>query len=211
MAVLFDDTGSAVVALTVTALVSVEPWVSVGSGSTVRVTGTVPPAGTAPRVQTIAAVQEAPAALTKVTPAGSVSLNATPVALDGPVFVTVTVYVYCWPGVTVAGPVLETVMSALGADVVVDAEAELLAATGSAVVAVTEAVSVRVVFCGSEAAAVAVTVNDALAPGASVPTVQVGGDPEQPAAVAPTMPAPGASVSTTPVAVDGPLFVTVIR
>ncbi|HMG25478.1 MAG TPA: hypothetical protein VKH36_01555 [Acidimicrobiia bacterium] len=51
---------------------------------------------------------------TKVVDAGSVSLNVIPVPSSGPLLLTVSVYVMLPPGVTDAGPVLFTAMSASG-------------------------------------------------------------------------------------------------
>ena len=67
-----------------------------------------------------------------------------------------------------------------------------------------------VVPAGRPGDIVAVTVSVALASGASVPTGQTSGDPLQPVDARPLSPPPDVSVTVTPVAVDGPLLVTVI-
>ena len=108
-----------------------------------------------------------------------------------------------------SGAVLVTARSADGVVAVLDAVAELFAGTGSVVAAVTDTSLVSVAPANSDGSAVAVTVNCLVAPGTRVPMVQVSGVPEQPVAVAPSTPEPGVSVSTTPVAVEGPLLVTV--
>src|SRR5262245_21498251 len=52
------------------------------------------------------AVVQSPALDTNVSPAGVESLTVTPVATDGPAFVTTIVYTALLPGTTVGGPVL---------------------------------------------------------------------------------------------------------
>jgi hypothetical protein len=67
-----------------------------------------------------------PLQVKEVTPAGTASLTATPVAVLGPVFVTTTVYVVVVPGTAVVVPsVLVTPTSTCGVSVSVS-EAELL-------------------------------------------------------------------------------------
>jgi hypothetical protein len=80
---------------------------------------------------------------TKVRFAGVVSATETPVAVLGPLLVTVTVYVMLLPAVAVAAPVLVIERSA-AAPVVVEAVAELFAGVGSGVVDETVAVLVIV-------------------------------------------------------------------
>jgi hypothetical protein len=84
-----------------------------------------------------------PAALTKLIPAGSVSVTETADASDGPLSTTTSEYATDPPAATVAGPVLVIARSADGVTVV-DAVEELLPATGSLVADETTAVSERV-------------------------------------------------------------------
>ena len=107
-----------------------------------------------------------------------------------------------------AGPVFVTARSAVDAPTLVVAVAELLPATGSVVTEVTAAVSetdepANVAFTEPE------TVSVTLAPGATMPTTHVVGVQLDPVMADMVSPALGVSVNVTPVAVDGPLFVTV--
>jgi hypothetical protein len=72
---------------------------------------------------------------TKVRFAGVGSATETPVAVLGPLFVTVTVYVMLLPAVIVGGPVLVMERS-VDAPTVVEAVAELFSDVGSGVVLV---------------------------------------------------------------------------
>ena len=107
-------------------------------------------------------------ALTKLSPAGSASATATPVAVSGPLLVTDTTNV-TWPfndGVAVS-TVFVTARSASRAST--DAEAELSAGVGSNVADDPVAVLVRTVGTVT----VATTLNVAPAPLVRLPTVQV--------------------------------------
>ena len=95
--------------------------------------------------------------VTPVTAAGTVSLTVAPVTLEGPLFVTVTVYETVVPGTSVAEPsVFVTARSACGVRVSVSV-ALLLAGVGS------------VQPAGTAAAAVFARVP--LAPAATVPLI----------------------------------------
>src|ERR1051326_9175800 len=87
------------------------------------------------------AVTQLPVFETNVRPAGVVSATDTPVAVLGPLFVTVTVYEIVEPGVMIADPVftfaIERSVEAVTVAVQVD---ELLAGVGSLVVELTVAV-----------------------------------------------------------------------
>ena len=185
------------------------------AASTVALTTTVwlAPAGTVPRAQVMICpetVHTPPWSVeTKTSPVPSVSVSVTPVASEGPAFATTTEYVTGCPGSADVVPDLVTDTSAWGADAVVLAVALLLPDTGSTVDAVTVAVSVTVAPWATPVASVAATVSVAVAPGARVPMVHVVVVQVAPVMPVTVRPVPGASVSTTPVAVDGPLFVTV--
>ena len=87
--------GSGVAELTAAVSVSVAPWA--GAVTTTVITGAVVPVVSAGRVQvaetlpTFVHTQPAPVALTKVTPAGSVSVTDRLAASDGPLLLTVSV------------------------------------------------------------------------------------------------------------------------
>src|SRR5262245_12453539 len=83
-----------------------------------------------------------PVALTDVVPAGSVSFTTTFAAADGPLFVTLTMYVTLVPVITtLSGPSLAMATSATGSTVVVNV-LRLFVRSGSMVVVVTAAISV---------------------------------------------------------------------
>ena len=217
VAVLFAALGSAVVAATLAVLLRLEAWF--GAVTVTVISGAEAPVASAGRVQvtdTLPVFEQAqpvPAALTKVTPAGSVSVTVRPAASDGPLFVTVNEYATEDPATTVAGPVLAIARSAEAVTPVVTDE-ELLAAFGSAVVAATLAVLVSDAAC---AGAVTVTViTGAVTPVAKAALVQVTDTlpvfaQAQPVPPADTNVTPAGSVSVTVrlAASDGPLFVTV--
>ena len=153
-----------------------------------------------------------PAALTKLIPAGRVSVTVRFAASDGPLFVTVSEYATDPPATTVAGPLFVIARSADGVTVV-DTDDELFPGTGSLVADVTVAVSERVAPCPG---AVTVTVID----GADVPVANVGRvhvtdtlpefEQAQPVPVADTNVTPAGNVSVTDneVASDGPALAT---
>jgi hypothetical protein len=85
---------------------------------------------------------QAPALDTKPRPAGVGSATDTPVAVLGPLFVTVMVYTTFVPAVTFAGPVFVSDMSAWKVTVVCT-DAVLFAGVGSVVVETTVAVFVK--------------------------------------------------------------------
>src|SRR5262245_5279107 len=82
-----------------------------------------------------------PVALTNVAPAGSVSFTTTFAAADGPLFVTLRVYVTLVPVITLSGPCLVMATSATGSTVVVNG-VRLFVRFGSRLVVVTAAMSV---------------------------------------------------------------------
>src|SRR5437762_208067 len=93
-----------------------------------------------PRLQGVKVAQP-PAGGTKVKPAGVGSLSETPLASDGPLLVTLMLYVIVFPAVVVAGPDLVTDKSAF-CTTAPPADAELLAAFESGVDELTVAVLV---------------------------------------------------------------------
>ena len=99
-----------------------------------------PPAGRfAIRHVIVPASSEQPGAATNVVPRGSVSVRLTPLASDGPLFATVSVYVISAPATTGSGaPDFVTDRSAI-ASTIVEAAAVLLVRSGSAVTAATVA------------------------------------------------------------------------
>jgi hypothetical protein len=150
-------------------------------------------------------LQPEPLTDTSVRPADGASFKTTPVASDGPLFVTVIVYVMFEPGSADRGPVFVMDISALvtTAFVVVDVlSARLLSNAGELAVAVfvtldafeaTAKVAVIVVFVpfGSEA-------------------IVHGKPPQAPLTETRVRPAPGVSLTVTFAASDGPLFPTVM-
>jgi hypothetical protein len=136
---LFAATGSAVVALTVALLtIGLGPAYVAGT-SYVAVSVMLAPIAIFPSVQgkppAHGAVTE-----TNVRPAGVGSARETPMASSGPALITVIVYDTLAPGTALAGPVLLTERSALGAMTGVVTDAVLSAAFGSAVGELTVAV-----------------------------------------------------------------------
>ena len=178
---------------------------------TVMVALAEPPTAILPSVQftTLPAALQPLEALTKETPAGSVSLTVTFVAGSGPAFDTVIVYVkFCVLLTGFGSEVFVTEMSADGRTVV-SCEALLFSVFGSNSGPVTETLFVIVpVLCG-----VTTTVTTALEPEAIDAMLHVTMPPaaEHPVdALTKTTAAGSVSVTTTFVAVSGPLFVTVI-
>src|SRR5215831_20453520 len=108
---LFDRSGSVVVDVATATLVNDVPFDA--RTTSVKVCD-VPAASVAivGQVTTFIVRLPPPVALTNVTPAGSVSLTTTFAALDGPLFVTVRVYVRLVPAVTRSGPSLMMATSA---------------------------------------------------------------------------------------------------
>lgn len=100
--------------------------------------------------------------------AGVMSVSVTVVASDGPRFVSVTVYTMSLPAPALAGPVLATARSAED-EIVVVADDELLAGTGSVLAAVT--VAVLVSAAEDEGDGLTTSENVALAPGTRVAAV----------------------------------------
>ena len=148
--VLFAGTGSAVVADTDAVLVSEPAWA--GAVTVSVIVGAVAPVTSVALVQVTETLPEfeqahpVPAADTKVTPAGRVSVTVTFAASDGPLSTTTREYASEPAAVTVGGPVLVMARSAEGVTVVV-AVAVLLAGFGSGVAEETVAVSVSVAPC----------------------------------------------------------------
>ena len=146
-------------------------------------------------------------ALTKVTPAGRVSLTTTAAASDGPLFVVVSTYVIVSAAFTEAGAVF-TICRSAWALTVVATELVSLVATGSPVVVVAAARLVIVPVVGATNVTVYVTVS------ASVIVPIVGQVTTPPDSVPPfdaetNVPDPGnVSVITTLAASLGPRLVT---
>ena len=212
--VLLAGTGSAVVDDTDAVFVrlpacagAVTTTVIAGAVAPVARVGRVHPTDTLP---VLVQVQPAPAADTKVTPAGRVSVTETAAASDGPLSTTDNEYVTLAPATTVAGPVLVIARSAEAVTPVV-IEDVLFAGTGSAVVDDTEAVLVSEAVC---AGAVTTTVMvGAVTPVASAGWVQVTDVlatlvhvQPVPAADTNVTPAGRVSVTETAAASDGPLL-----
>ena len=154
----------------------------------------------------------APAALTKLIPAGRVSVTVRFAASDGPLFVTVSEYATDPPATTVAGPLFVIARSADGVTVV-DTDDELFPGTGSLVADETTA---RLDNVEPWAGAVTTTVTV----GAVVPVVRDARvhmtetlplfEQAQPVPVADTNVTPAGNVSVTDneVASDGPALAT---
>jgi hypothetical protein len=150
-----------------------------------------------------------PVALTKVTLAGNVSVTTTPLALDGPKFVTEIVYVRLLLARTFAAAVFPIATSATGVTVVMTGGVTLFVLFGSPVGELTLATFVNEPLAG----AVTVTVTLLTCPLANAPKLQL----TTPALFTPppvtltnvTL-AGNVSVTTTLPALDGPKFVTEI-
>jgi hypothetical protein len=101
----FEPAGSVEVVVTVALLLPIKPPVS--GAVTLMVIVAVCPLVIVPRVQVTgpdpAQLPRVVEALTKVTPAGSVSVTVTPVAVEGPLFWAWMVYVSVPPGATGSG------------------------------------------------------------------------------------------------------------
>jgi len=147
-------------------------------------------------------------ALTYVNPAGNESVATTPVAVEGPKFVTMIVYAKVPPTAEPVGPVFIAAKSANGVTVVTTGGVTLLVKFGSGVGDVTLAVLVSEPLVGAvttnEKLVVAFAANEArfqlTTPAFIVPL---------PVALTKVTPAGNASVTTTLLAVEGPKLVTV--
>jgi hypothetical protein len=148
VAVLFPGMGSAVGEATDAVLVSDAAWA--GAVTTTVMLGAVAPATSAGRVQltdtlpVFVQVQPVPVADTNVTPAGSVSVTARPLASEGPLLTTTSEYDTPPPAVTEAGPALVIARSAEAATPV-ETDEVLFVGSGSLVVLAMLAVFVRLV------------------------------------------------------------------
>lgn len=166
-----------------------------------------PPAPSAPIVQGNGVVHP-PLFETNVMPAGVGSATVTPVADDGPLFRMLMKNVMFWPGFAVAGPPLVICTSAFVPIVPVAVE-ELFSEFGSAVVALTDAVfEIEPV---AEDATRNVVVMAAVEPAVNVPIEHGNGVVQAPVLETNVVPAGVVSLTVTPVASDGPLFVTTIE
>jgi hypothetical protein len=172
------------------------------------------PGASAPSAQGNVVVH-APEFATNERPAGAGSATETPVAVAGPLFTTVSVYVTTLPGATgPAGPVfvIATSASVPAPTTPVFAVAELFDGTGSGVAEETVAVFVIVVPAAPVACRTIVKTPDAPEAIDGIVHVTFGVVQAQPAAgVTDTkeVPAGTRSVSTAFAAPPGPLFVTV--
>jgi len=144
LALLLPGTGSLVVALTVTLFVIV-PDVP-GAVTVTVIAGAAPTANVARlHVTTPAAslhVHPVPEADTYVTPAGSVSSTLTPLAVDGPLFVTLNVYVNVPPTSTGSG--LSLFVIARSALAVTVRSSEAVKLSGASLLVTTDVVFVTV-------------------------------------------------------------------
>src|SRR5208282_5821863 len=205
--VLFVRLGSPVVELAVAMLVS-EP---LAGAVMVTVTLLIWPLVRAPRVQltTPALLTPPPLAPTKVTLAGNASVTTTPLALEGPKLVTLIVYVRLLVALINAGPLLPMPTSATGVTVVMTGTLVLFVRLGSPVGELAVAMLVSEPLAG----AVTVTVTLLIWPLIRLPRFHVT-VPElftpPPEALTKLTPAGNASVTTTPLALEGPKFVTLI-
>src|SRR5207248_4326830 len=184
-----------------------------------QVTVPVPPPGGVEHVNAGPAVCDSD---TNVALAGTASLSATVSASDGPLLVTLIVYVILDPPATEGGdPLFVTATSATVEEIVADDDAELLAVFESAVVLLTAAVFVIVEPVAALLPACTAIVKFALAPAASrvkehvtVPVpptdgfVQAAVGPEFCVSERNVVPAGTASVIVTFCASLAPLFVT---
>jgi hypothetical protein len=204
---LFVLFGSPVGELTLAVLVR-EP---LAGAVTVTVILLIWPLANVPNVQltTPLVLTPPPVAETKVTPRGNVSVTVTLLALDGPKFVTEIVYTRLLLAGTVAEPVLPIPTSATGVTVVMTGEVMLFVEFGSTVGELALAVFVSVPLAG----AVTVTVRLLTWPFASVPRFQLTTPlllAPPPLALTNVTVAGRVSVTVTPLALEGPKFVTEI-
>ena len=210
--VLFVGTGSGVVELTTTVLVSVVADGVFGASTAISMVRVSPGSSVPTAHVTVptACVQPADAE-TNVVPAGSASVMVTPVAVDGPPLVTDNVYVKFEFPTTFAGAFFTTLTSAEGVvgSVVVSV---LFVGTGSGVVEVTVPVfttsPVRLWSLRTSSVMVAVA-STASAPSSHVTDVVVFvHDPTDVVTLTTVRPAGKVSLTTTSVATDGPAFDT---
>src|SRR5208282_5015472 len=199
--------GSPVGELAVAMLVS-EP---LAGAFTVKVRLLTAPLARVPRLQftTPALLAPPPLALTKLTPAGNASVTTTPLALEGPKFVTLIVYVRLLVALTNAGPLLPIPTSATAVTVVMTGTLVLFVRLGSPV----GELAVAMLVSDPLAGAVTVTVTLLIWPLVNVPRLQLTTPPLLiPLPLAPTKLtlAGNASVTTTPLALEGPKLVTLI-
>jgi hypothetical protein len=176
---------------------------------TVTVTLLTWPLASVPNVQltTPLLLAPPPLALTNVTPNGNVSVTTTLLALDGPKFVTDIVYTKLLVAGTVPEPVLPRPTSATGVTVVMTGTVTLFVLLGSPVGELALTVFVSVPLAG----AVTVTVRLLTWPLVSVPKLQLTTPlvfTPPPVALTNVTPKGSVSVTTTPLALDGPKFVT---
>jgi hypothetical protein len=130
-ALLFPGVGSVVAEVTVAVFVIVEAFAAAGEMLTATVSVAVAPTGTVTAVHVIVPVAPAGGVVqvkagpdvcvweANVVLAGSVSVKVTLAASDGPLFVTVSVYVAVMPAVAVGGPLFVTARSAAVVTIVV--------------------------------------------------------------------------------------------
>lgn len=154
------------------------------------------------------AVLHPPVLETNVMPAGVGSATAMPVADDGPLFTMLMLKVTFWPGFAVAGPVLVICTSAFVPIVPVAVE-ELFGKFGSGVVAFTDAVFEIEPVAADATRNVVVIV--AVEPAVNVPIEHGNGVVQAPVLETKVVPGGVESLTVTPVASDGPLFVTTIE
>jgi hypothetical protein len=153
-------------------------------------------------------VAHAPLLETNVNPGGVRSETVTGPDVDGPLLVTITEYVIVWPGKALAGPLLAIDKSLEAPMATVDV-ALLFPAFGSVVVALTVAVfEIEPVAVDARANVVVIV---ALEPEVTVPIEHGNAVVHAPVLETNVMPGGVRSVTVTPVASDGPLFVTTIE
>jgi hypothetical protein len=207
MAVLFEGKGSASSAETLAVLVKLPAAMALATIESVALA----PFAKLPKLQLTAVVQVPWLGIAETTakPAGSVSVKVIPVAVEGPLLVTVNEKVTLLPKFTVCGAAVSARERSAAGFTVALALAELFAVLGSASVAVTFAEFVNV----PAAFGLTTTITVALAPLAKLPSAQVvNGFVQVPwLGVVPINVAFAGSVSvrTTLVAGEGPLFVVV--
>src|SRR5712692_9881604 len=214
---LFSGLGSAVGELTQALLLMLPP--SLGAVTTMVIGGAGPGGRSVLRVQVTtpalcAQTQVLPLALTKVTPAGSVSVTViVAAAVEGPPLVTCSVYVSAPPAVTGSGASLLVIDRSAEAVTVVGAVAQLFSGLGSAVGELTQAL--LLMLPPSLGAVTTMVIGGAGPGGRSVLRVQVPTPPlcaqTQVLPLALTKVTPAGSVSVTVIvaaAVEGPPLVT---
>src|SRR5712692_10588546 len=214
---LFSGLGSAVGELTQALLLMLPP--SLGAVTTMVIGGAGPGGRSVLRVQVTtpalcAQTQVLPLALTKLTPAGSVSVTViVAAAVEGPPLVTCSVYVSAPPAVTGSGASLLVIDRSAEAVTVVGSVAQLFSGLGSAVGELTQAL--LLMLPPSLGAVTTMVIGGAGPGGRSVLRVQVPTPPlcaqTQVLPLALTKVTPAGSVSVTVIvaaAVEGPPLVT---